>query len=277
MKLHLLHKNLRSNVLFSSFSGKEFLKLWHYHPELELVYIISGKGTLYVGDFIGNFESNNIFLIGSNVPHMFDSSKSFEGESTSIVVHLNHDFLKKLSTLGEEFNYINSLILLSNRGLKFNTKESEKFKNLFLELSETSADEKVLQTLKILYRLSLIENLAKLGSIEWLEQINITDERMNTVIEFVMMNFKNEIHLNEVAEMVAMNKTAFCRYFKHNTNKTFINFLNGVRINYACKLLKEKNTSNSISMACYNSGFNSLSYFSRIFKKNVGCAPSEYK
>lgn len=277
MKLHLLHKNLSSNVLFSSFSGEEFLKLWHYHPELELVYIVSGKGTLYVGDFIGSFESNNIFLVGSNVPHMFDSSSNYEGESTSIVVHLNFEFLKKLSQLGEEFNYINSLILLSNRGLKFDTKESEKIKNLFHELSETSADEKVLQTLKILYRLSLTENLAKLGSIEWLEQIKITDDRMNKVIEYIMMNFKNEIHLDEIAEMVAMNKTAFCRYFKQNTNKTFVNFLNGVRVNYACKLLKEKNSSNTISMACYNSGFNSLSYFSRIFKKNIGCAPSNYK
>lgn len=277
MKPHLLHKNLRSNVLFSSFSGEEFLKLWHYHPELELVYIVSGKGTLYVGDFIGNFESNNIFLIGSNVPHMFDSSIDFEGKSTSIVVHLNYDFLNKLSHIGEEFNYISSLIQLSNRGLKFNTKEGEKYKSLFNELSVTSEDEKVLQTLKILYRLSLIENLAKLGSIEWLEQINITDDRMNKVIEFVMMNFKNEVQLDEIAEMVAMNKTAFCRYFKQNTNKTFVNFLNGVRINYACKLLKENNASNSISMACYNSGFNSLSYFSRIFKKNIGCAPSEYR
>ncbi|SNR40234.1 AraC-type DNA-binding protein [Maribacter sedimenticola] len=277
MKLHLLHKNLRSNVLFSSFTGDEFLKLWHYHPELELVYIVSGKGTLYVGDFIGNFESNNIFLIGSNIPHMFDSAPNFEGESSSIVVHLNYDFLKKLGQLGEEFNYINSLLLLSNRGLKFNTKESQKFKNLFHELAETSSDEKVLQTLKILYRLSLIENLAKLGSIEWIEQINIADDRINTVIEYIMMNFKNEIQLNEIAEMVAMNKTAFCRYFKQNTQKTFVNFLNGVRINYACKLLKENNASNTISMACYNSGFNSLSYFNRIFKKNIGCAPSEYR
>ncbi|MDO1511575.1 AraC family transcriptional regulator [Maribacter confluentis] len=277
MKLHLLHKNLRSNVLFSSFTGDEFLKLWHYHPELELVYIVSGKGTLYVGDFIGNFESNNIFLIGSNIPHMFDSAPNFEGESSSIVVHLNYDFLKKLGQLGEEFNYINSLLLLSNRGLKFNTKESQKFKYLFHELAETSSDEKVLQTLKILYRLSLIENLAKLGSIEWIEQINIADDRINTVIEYIMMNFKNEIQLNEIAEMVAMNKTAFCRYFKQNTQKTFVNFLNGVRINYACKLLKENNASNTISMACYNSGFNSLSYFNRIFKKNIGCAPSEYR
>ncbi|WP_405382961.1 AraC family transcriptional regulator [Maribacter sp. LLG6340-A2] len=277
MKLHLLHKNLRSNVLFSSFTDDEFLKLWHYHPELELVYIVSGKGTLYVGDFIGSFESNNIFLIGSNIPHMFDSSPDFEGESSSIVVHLNYDFLKKLGMLGEEFNHINSLLLLSNRGLKFNTKESQKFKKLFHELEKTSSDEKVLQTLKILYRLSLIENLAKLGSIEWIDQVNIKDDRINTVIEYIMMNFKNEIKLNEIAEMVAMNKTAFCRYFKKNTHKTFVNFLNGVRINYACKLLKENNATNSVSMACFNSGFNSLSYFNRIFKKNIGCAPSEYR
>ncbi|WP_419212019.1 AraC family transcriptional regulator [Maribacter sp. X9] len=277
MKLHLLHKNLSSNVLFSSFSGSEFLKLWHYHPELELVYIVSGKGTLYVGDFIGSFESDNIFLIGSNIPHMFDSSPTFEGDSTSIVVHLNYDFLKKLYQIGEEFTYINSLLTLSNRGLKFNTTESEKFKKLFFELSETSPDEKVIQTIKILYRLSLIENLAKLGSIAWLEQVKITDERMNRVIEYIMMNFKSEIHLDDVAEMIAMNKTAFCRYFKQNTNRTFVNFLNEVRINYACKLLKEKNTINSVSMACYNSGFNSLSYFSRIFKKNIGCPPTDFR
>lgn len=208
---------------------------------------------------------------------MFDSAPDFEGESVSIVIHLNPEFLNKLSNIGVEFNYIDTLLRPSRRGLKFKTTDSIKLKELFNDLSETSPDEKVLQSLNILYRLSQIPKLSPLGSISWLEQVKITDERMSKVIEHIMMNFKSEIHLEDVAKMIAMNKTAFCRYFKQNTNKTFINFLNEVRINYACKLLKEKNASNTVSMACYDSGFNSLSYFSRIFKKNIGCAPTDFK
>jgi len=276
LKLRLLHKNQTDNIHYSYFEGEEFLKLWHYHPEVELVYIASGKGTLYVGDFIREFKKNNIFLIGSNIPHMFESDGSQEKVSISKVIHLNVNFLKKIASIGDEFKYLDTIIQQSKLSLNYCEDKSKKLKSLFSKLETASLNLQILLTFQIIQQLASDNNVIHFGNLEWLDHIKMKDDRMHKVIQFIMMNFKHQINLDEVATMVAMNKTAFCRYFKQHTNLTFTNYLNGVRINYACKLLREKNGANSVSVACYNSGFNSLSYFSRIFKKNVGCSPSEY-
>nr|WP_297789746.1 AraC family transcriptional regulator [uncultured Allomuricauda sp.] len=275
MKLHFLHKSTVSQIQHSTTEGNEFLKLWHYHPELELVYIVQGQGTLYVGDFIGHFERDNIFLLGSNLPHMFDSDANDDIVSKSIVIHFNPAYLEKLGT-NHQFDFLNYITGLCRRGIMIDKLKSKYFLPLFEELAEMHDIERNLQALRILFRLSQNKSFSKLGSTNWTENFIVHDNRLDKVLEYIMMHFKEVIDLDTVADMVGMNKSSFCRYFKQKTNKTFVDYINNVRINYACRLLKDKGKKNSISLACFESGFNSLSYFNRTFKKHVGCAPSEY-
>ena len=275
MKLHFLHRSSVSQIQHSTTEGKEFLKLWHYHPELELVYIVQGRGTLYVGDFIGHFERDNIFLLGSNLPHMFDSDTDNDVVSKSIVIHFNPAYLEKLGT-NHQFDFLNYIVDICERGIMIDNLKSKSFLPLFKELSDMHDMECNLQALRILFRLSQNKNFLKLGSMNWTENFLVHDNRLNKVLEYIMMHFKEEIDLNTVADLAGMNKSSFCRYFKQKTGKTFVDYVNNVRINYACRLLRDKGKKNSVSLACFESGFNSLSYFNRIFKRQLGCAPSEY-
>lgn len=275
MKLHFLHKSAVSQIQYSATEGKEFLKLWHYHPELELVYIVQGQGTLYVGDFIGHFEQDNIFLLGSNLPHMFDSDTEHDTISKSIVLHFNPIYLDKLGT-NHQFDFLKYIIDICERGIMIDKLKSKSLLPLFQELADMHDMESNLQALRILFRLSQNKNFSKLGSANWTENFIVHDNRLNKVLEYIMMHFKEVIDLETVADMVGMNKSSFCRYFKQKTNKTFVDYINNVRVNYACRLLRDKSKKNSISLACFESGFNSLSYFNRIFKKHLGCSPSEY-
>lgn len=259
---------------FSEHRRPEFLKLWHYHPEVELVYIVQGQGTVYIGDFIGGFEENDIFLIGSELPHMFQNVAQENMDSIALVLHINLDFLNNFSSVGSEFSFIKTLITSCQRGLKFQI-YGDKLKNTLDNLTDLSPSELSLSSIRILSQLNTFEKAKLLGSIAWKSNFKATDERMNKVSEFVMMNFKSNITLETIANLVGMNKNAFCRYFKQETGKTFISWVNEVRINYACKLLREEHSS-SVTMACYDSGFNSLSYFNRIFNNKLGCSPSEY-
>nr|WP_321413576.1 AraC family transcriptional regulator [uncultured Allomuricauda sp.] len=275
MKLHFLHRSSVSQIQHSTTEGKEFLKLWHYHPELELVYIVQGRGTLYVGDFIGHFERDNIFLLGSNLPHMFDSDTDNDVVSKSIVIHFNPAYLEKLGT-NHQFDFLKYIVDICERGIMIDNLKSKSFLPLFKELSDMHEMECNLQALRILFRLSQNKNFLKLGSMNWTENFLVHDNRLNKVLEYIMMHFKEEIDLNTVADLAGMNKSSFCRYFKQKTGKTFVDYVNNVRINYACRLLRDKGKKNSVSLACFESGFNSLSYFNRIFKRQLGCAPSEY-
>ncbi|WP_421824415.1 AraC family transcriptional regulator [Flagellimonas oceanensis] len=275
MKLHFLHKSTASHIQYSATEGKEFLKLWHYHPELEMVYIVQGRGTLYVGDFIGHFEQDNIFLLGSNLPHMFDSDVNQDTVSKSIVLHFNPTYLDKLGT-NHQFDFLHYVTGICERGMMIDRSQSKSFLPLFNELAKMHDMERNLQALRILFKVSQNKNYSKLGSTNWTENFIAHDNRLNKVLEYIMMHFKGVIDLETVADMAGMNKSSFCRYFKQKTNKTFVDYVNNVRINYACRLLRDKGKKNSISLACFESGFNSLSYFNRIFKKHLGCAPSEY-
>ncbi len=90
-----------------------------------------------------------------------------------------------------------------------------------------------------------------------------------------MNNFSRKIKLDEIATVANLSPTAFCRYFKSRTNKTFVGFLNEIRVGYACKLLLEREK--SASEICYLSGFNNLTNFNIQFKKIKNLTPIEYQ
>lgn len=279
MDLHFLHKNLETNFKVSHHREREFLKLWHYHPEYELVYISRGRGTVYVGDHIGPYQPGNIFLIGAHLPHMFETSMPPHPEKEEIseayVIHFGEEFIGGFSGNSIEFSYISTLINHAVTGLFFPSPGKKACKT-FKRTTAGNIQENTLHFLRILYLLQQKEK-EHLATPAWIKQFNSGDKKLNRVLQYIMLHFQEELSLEEIASYTGMNKTAFCRYFKLKTGKSFIEFLNDLRISFACKSLMEEDTSRSISEVCYASGFNSLSYFHRIFKRCKGMAPSEYR
>src|SRR5690606_27464496 len=100
-------------------------------------------------------------------------------------------------------------------------------------------------------------------------------DRINQVQDFIMNNFTGDITLKEVAEVAHMNEAAFCRFFKSTTLKTLTQFLNEVRIGYACRLLLQENL--NIAGVGYECGFKNISYFNKLFKNSLGVTPQQYR
>lgn len=98
--------------------------------------------------------------------------------------------------------------------------------------------------------------------------------RLNKVLEFTFKEFQRTIKLKEVSTLANLTPEAFCKYFKTRTRKTYINFLNEIRINHACRLLTQERT---IADICYDAGFTNLSNFNRIFKKIKKVSPNEWR
>ncbi|MBV8390120.1 MAG: helix-turn-helix transcriptional regulator [Mucilaginibacter sp.] len=104
---------------------------------------------------------------------------------------------------------------------------------------------------------------------------NVESGRMNKVLDYVYTNFRKEIRIGDVAEIVAMADNSFIRYFSQRIRQSFTSFVNEVRLNHATKLLIETQESVlNISLEC---GFNNLSHFNRQFKKIYQQGPLAYR
>lgn len=280
MKLHLLQKDFSGNIHVSCFKGREFLKLWHYHPQHELVYIERGEGMLHLGDYIGAFKPGDIFYIGSHVPHMFNSTpnrQNTDDACKAYVIHIEEHFLAGLNMQMEEFDYIRVLLEESKRGIVFSGDEGSTIRQKMEQMLQSTVQVNAIYFLQALLQLYHIPRRQMLAGKVWLKHYNYADKRLNKVVQYIMQNFQKNMTLDEIADVSGMNSAAFCRYFKGHTQKSFIEYVNELRVQYACNLLINNPEEKPISEICFEAGFNSMSYFSRTFKMLTDHSPTSYR
>lgn len=281
MKLHLLDRSTEISSSFSTttYEDSNFLKTWHYHQELELVFVLKSTGTLFIGDGVEKFEVGDLVLIGKDLPHMWLNDEIYLKKNASlkakaIAVHFRKDFLGELFFKTPEMLQILKLFKRSCNGIKFenvSAKLTEELNRMFL----LDGFEKTIVFLEILHQLAKHNQYKLLSSTGFLDSFQLTEnKKLDKVYEYLFNNFTHPISLNAVAEIAHMNPSAFSRFFKKMHNKTFSKYLNELRVGYACKLLIVNNY--NVSRVCYNAGFNNISNFNRQFKNIKGLTPSQY-
>lgn len=247
---------------------------WHFHPEVELIYIEGASAKRHVGDHISEYKENDLVLIGANIPHLnFD-----HGVTTTYrkeVLHFKSDFRDKIVHSLPELQQIDRLLELSKYGIAFygatKLKAGALMKTLYL-LEPFNYFMTIMELLKLLASSNEFELLHSKPFIN--KYSRKEQRRIREIYGFVDENYQSKITLENVASLCNLSKPAFCRYFKKATGSTFVAFLNQYRISQAKRLLlKGKN----VSETCYDCGFESLSYFNRSFKKITGQNPSEFK
>ncbi len=282
MKLHLLHRENPENSSFMVTHHVEpfFLKVWHYHPELELVLTIKSSGTRFVGDSIKKFEAGDVVLIGKNLPHMWLNDDAYFQKNNALVaediaIHFNKDFLGPDFLKVNEMKAISNLLYQSRYGIKF-CNPSKKISKGILKINALKPSiERTLKFIKVLHHLSKhtdYELLVSEGFVNTFKQNQ--NESLDRTYEFIFENFAKPITLKDVAEIAKMNPSAFSRFFKRVNRKTFSKYLNELRIGYACKLLIENKS--KIATICYECGYNNISNFNRQFRAIKQMSPSEY-
>ncbi|RQO42534.1 AraC family transcriptional regulator [Chryseobacterium sp. KBW03] len=247
---------------------------WHYHPEIELVYVEAVNGIRHVGKNISGFTDSDLLLIGSNVPHLnFDYG--IQTECKQLVLQMRESFLQDIIFPVPEFENIKALLERSYLGLSF----SGETKNTVVEKLQLIKDKNSFESL-----MGLIDILQILADSTEVKELNKEDTRikwflndkirMGTIYDYIHQNYDQKPNVNEVAKVVSLSTPAFCRYFKKQTNMTFTDFVNNYRINQAkIFLLKDY----SVTEVCFQVGFESLSYFNKLFKQHTGETPSEFK
>ena len=258
-----------------------FIVPWHYHPAIEIMYITRGIGTRFVGDCIEQYEEGDVCMIGPNLPHEWRNNDAyFDKESglraTCICLFFKREIFDPNFIRLPEMNNIRDLIERSRRGLKFTGNSKLEITRFIRSSVNDVGVRKVTNLLTLLELMATSTEYELLASVGFTNSVNSEDfERFNKVYKFLVKNFATSIRLEEVSTLVGLTPTAFCRYFKERTKKTFVEYLNEMRIGYSKKLLLENKM--KISTISGEVGFPNLSNFISQFKKVTGMSPSQFQ
>ena len=256
-----------------------FYDVLHQHPEIQIMFVESGNGTLIAGDYVGRFQPGDVFVIGSSQPHVFRCDQSYYKTNSarmakSISLYFSEKYFGKELWDSNELSSVREFAGKCQQGIQLNGSVAKEAAHRIQKLSHCSELEKVIEFFSLL-QLIIKTNDKKKLSIQPGRLLVNEEGRMNSIIEFTFRESHRKIYLSEVARLTNLSVEAFCRYFKLHTRKTYINFLNEVRISHACQLLIQKDT--SIQQVCYKTGFTNVSNFNRIFKKITAKTPLSFR
>lgn len=251
----------------------------HQHSEWQIMLILKGEGTLVAGDYIGRFGAGDVFVIGSNQPHVFRNDEAYyhskkKNQAQSISIYFNEKYWGSTFWLVEEMKPVRKFLAKAQRGIKV----SGPTKSVVTEQILTLQNQK--ETKRLSHFFLLLDTLLNAKDIQPLSvtvesgKSTSEEKRMTDLVHFTFNQSHRKIYLSEAAAIANLSVEAFCRYFKARTRKTYTYFLNEVRVSQACQLLST--TEKSIQTICYEVGFENVSNFNRVFKKVVGRPPSKY-
>ena len=277
----LLEKTLlrdEKSVMVRRFVVSYFGAPFHFHPEYELTYIVNGTGKRFVGASIDNFEKGDLVLLGSNLSHYWRSDVEYYQhhglQSEAIVVHFSVHFVEQIIQKIPECQRIMGLLAQSLHGIQFLVNQA--LADSLMQLVDKNGVKQVCDFLEMLDVLAHHTDIRLLNaSTSHVNAKETEKDRMQHIIEFMLANFQRNVTLAEVADLASLTVTSFCRYFRKYTSKTYVDYLNEIRISHARKLLVD--SSLSIQDVGLISGFQNLSNFHRLFKQQTGLSPLAYR
>lgn len=268
-----------NSFLLRKFDEAAFSAPYHFHPELELTLILKGEGKRFVGSSMSDYKAGDLVLLGSNLPHCWksDGRRRTGINASSLVVQFAGNFLGDDFFSGPEMRNIEKMFERSRNGILFSGRASDTAADSLLRMNkETSPFRRLILLLELLQALALSRQFEELDK----RQRKIVfpereQSRINEVMSYIVENFRKDISLDKAAKKAGMASTAFCRYFKRHTRKTFIETVMEYRINFAEQQLV--GSDKSIANIGFDCGFNDISHFYKTFRTKNRLSPLQYR
>ncbi|MBF4483746.1 MULTISPECIES: AraC family transcriptional regulator [unclassified Flavobacterium] len=283
MKLEQTKITSYTNSTVSVLNREEsfFQSPFHSHPELELVYVKESFGKRIIGNSVMPFEPGDMVFLGSDLPHVWlNDEMYYQGISTlkanAIVVYFSKDIFGPAFYELKETQKINELFFQAGKGISIIGKTNKQIAKKLEKLLLKKDFEVIIGLFEILSLLSESEDRIYINNEAYsTAHKDAKKDRLSEVFQYVNENYKKDIVLVEIAAIANMTPTSFCRMFRLKTKKSFVEYLNEIRVSKACKFLLE--TDLSMSEIAYECGYKTASNFNKLFKKFMGMTPSEFK
>ncbi|MEN9685876.1 MAG: hypothetical protein RLZZ28_1662 [Bacteroidota bacterium] len=250
----------------------------HYHEEFELNFIKNAKGAKrVVGDHVEEIGEYELVLVGPNLQHSWFTHKCKSTEITEVTIQFHKDLFDEKFLRRNQLSFLRTMLENSLRGILFSYETASLLAYRIQRLNRKDGFDSVFELMSILHELSISRHSRILSNSTFNnnEHISYNSRRIERVMEYLNEHFDKPISLGEVAGLTNMAESAFSRFFKARTGMTFIDSLTEIRLGHATRILID--TTQSIAEIAYQTGFNNISNFNRIFKKKKGCTPKEFK
>ena len=267
-------KKPKENIVLQVDRGPSFYDKLHQHEEIQLSLVVLGKGKLVVGNSVTTFETGEFIAIGSNLPHLFLSSKDAP-QSHMVSLFFTKESFGTTFFDNPELQDLHPFWGRLPYGFKYLDK-NQFIRKLFFELRNENKFQLFMGLMELLLHLVEIEYEPIVQTPYTIKISKNQGERLQLAIDHALQNFQSEIKLDDVASKIHMGTNSFCRFFKQRTNKTFFEFLAEVRIQHACELM-DKNQETPISEIAVQSGYNTISNFNRQFLQITKMNPTQYR
>ncbi|MEA5426927.1 AraC family transcriptional regulator [Arcicella lustrica] len=272
-----LSDSSNSSIFFKQLSYSYFDAPFHFHPEFELTLIVKSEGKRFVGTNVADFQAGDLVLLGPNVPHCWKNDGiGPEDSSQAIVIQFKEEVWGEMFFKNQETEPIRILLEKAKQGLQITGKTRDRIAKEMVFLLNVPPFQRMLGLLDLLNTIAISNDLKLIESEPKQFEMSAVDlDRINKIYAYVIENYTQELHLETAAHLASMTETAFCRYFKKITKKTFLDLVTEYRIKHACNLLA--NSEKQVAEVCFESGFGNISHFNKQFKQVTGQSPLGYR
>lgn len=272
---------LRNSIHIREIKSRHLNDQFHFHNAFEIALILKGDGRRIVGDSVDNFTDGDLILLAPNLPHASYSDKKYHIKATStrvhaLVVYFQPDWFTDQHLNSSDFAPLKDLLHQLERGIRVTGNTHAVVMDYLIKMKEADGLQSFLLLFQLLCEIARSKEYTWLASPGYSNTYNETNiKKIHEVYKYVMENFTDKIALDDVAAIAHMTPSAFCKYFKNKTRKTFTHFVNEIRIGYACELLMNEDL--DISRICFQCGFNNFTSFNKNFRHFMKITPSEYR
>lgn len=262
-----------------TFAKPVFATEFHFHKECQINFVMQTTGKRIIGDSIEPFEEGEITFLGSNLPHVWYNDTSADTEelmATSVTLFIDPQKLIEAMRYFSDTAELERFLTTAKRGILFQNTDQETIKKNLLRLIDYTGIKQTIAFLELIDSMVNAQEYQLISSAGFSNHYSLKDNsKIDKVFRHMFDNYNREIPLEEIAQLANMTKHAFCRYFKSRTQKSFIEFLNEIRISNASQMMTQEQK--LIGNIAYECGFGSLSNFNKVFKSIKGLTPTEYK
>ena len=247
----------------------------HKQDTYELTLIVFGRGKRILGNSVTEFAEGNLAFIPPHIPHCYKFNPDHvdaEGRIQHLTLTFRTDFIDRCTSAFPELTERLERIKAVSSALSFDEATTTVISDLMQKMQAEEKSELLPYLFRLLLLMSKREKDAKV--VGRFADTDRTSERINKIKLYTSNNYARSITIDIIAEHVGMNRSSFCTFFKKATGQTYITYLNKLRVDRACYLLRQGKF--SITEVCYMVGFNDVPYFNRCFKNNRGMSPKDY-
>lgn len=250
----------------------------HRHGEMELNFVENCSGNRrIIGDSIEVIDCYDLVLMGGGLEHTWEQYECQSNDIREVTIHFSRDLFSDAFLSKTHLKPLADLISKADVGVAFGMKAiMHNYDRLNELVNMEPGFYSVMKFIELMYELSLTSDYRLLSTSAFAHTTMTTDSRrVQKVKDYIDANFKDDIRLQELADLANMTPTAFSRFFKLRTGKSISEYIIDVRLGHAARMLADSTM--AVVEICYRCGFNNISNFNRIFKRKKGLTPTEFR